>query len=63
MSEPDAIPDPIPDPLLSFERVTEMPEIHTGCLYVNLDFLDLLHHCGSEAAAFEVLGKLKDLLG
>lgn len=41
---------------------TEMAEIKPTMLYVNVDFNMLLADCG-EKRAWEMIGKLKDLLG
>lgn len=55
----DAVTEDELVPMVTLEERT----ITTGSLYVNVDWLDLLeHHNGDEAAAFEQLGKLKDLL-
>lgn len=37
-------------------------EMHTSSLMVSIDWLDLVDREG-EAKAFEIVGKLKDLLG
>jgi hypothetical protein len=40
---------------------TELKELSVGSLYVNVDFNELLSN-RSEQEAFELIGKLKDLL-
>lgn len=54
MMPPD---EPVHGELLS----TELREITTGSLFVNVDFNELLS-TRSEEEAFELIGKLKDLL-
>lgn len=44
------------------ELQARIEDLHTSSLMVNVDYLDLVDRFG-EAQAWEILGKLKDLLG
>ena len=43
------------------EEVTR--EFQTSSLSVNVDWLDLVEHCDSEDQAWEIVRRLKELLG
>lgn len=45
----------------TFATLSEVKQIQPGSLYVNVDFNDLLATM-TEEQAFEIVGKLKDLL-